>query len=103
MSGKQAVDVADQQESIGHIDTILLSNSTWINEENPCVVYGMRGVVYANLTISSGGADAHSGVDGGMVAEPMFDMVRVLGGIGDAKGVKLPEFCKLVASFEIET
>lgn len=96
------MDVADQQESIGHIDTILLSNSTWINEENPCVVYGMRGVVYANLTISSGGADAHSGVDGGMVAEPMFDMVRVLGGIGDAKGVKLPEFCKLFAVLELE-
>lgn len=46
------------------------------------------------MSISSAGADAHSGVDGGMVAEPMFDMVRVLGGIGDAKGVKLPSFCE---------
>ena len=73
------------QDKIGHIDTILLSNSTWINEKDPCVVYGMRGVVYANLSISSKSIDAHSGVDGGMVAEPMSDMVRLLGAISDGK------------------
>ena len=53
----------------------------------------MRGVIYANLSVSSGGEDAHSGVDGGSVAEPMFDMVRVLGSISDSSGVKLPGFC----------
>lgn len=55
----------------------------------------MRGVVYAHLEISSQGADAHSGVDGGSVAEPMFDMIRVLGGIADADGVRIPGFCEL--------
>lgn len=61
------------------------------------MVYGMRGVVYANLSISSKSIDAHSGVDGGMVAEPMSDMVRLLGSISDGKagGVSLPGFCKL--------
>lgn len=54
----------------------------------------MRGVVYANLSISSRGDDAHSGVDGGAVEEPMFDMVKVLDAIADRQRVKLPGFCE---------
>lgn len=54
----------------------------------------MRGVVYANLSVSSEGDDAHNGVEGGAVAEPMFDLVRVLGSLADAQGVKLPGFCE---------
>jgi di- and tripeptidase len=77
---------------------VLLSNSTWIDEEDPCVVFGMRGVLYANLTVSSKGDNAHSGVDGGAVEEPMFDMVRVLGAIADRQSVKLPGFCEIALS-----
>lgn len=95
--GELVMRILTVQDKIGHIDTILLSNSTWINENDPCVVYGMRGVVYANLGISSKSIDAHSGVDGGMVAEPMSDMVRLLGSIssGENGGVALPGFCEL--------
>lgn len=57
------------------------------------MVFGMRGVLHASLEVSSGIADAHSGVDGGAVAEPMFDMVRVLGAISGRSGVELPNFC----------
>jgi di- and tripeptidase len=84
---------ADDQDLIGHVDAVLLSNSTWIDEDDPCVVFGMRGVLHASLEVSSGISDAHSGVDGGAVAEPMFDMVRVLGAIGGQDGIKLPHFC----------
>ncbi|AFR95888.2 di- and tripeptidase [Cryptococcus neoformans C23] len=77
---------------IGHIDAILLSNSTWIDEEDPCVVFGMRGVVYANLSVESNEENLHNGVDGGASSEPMFDMVRVLAALSDAKGVKVPGF-----------
>ncbi|ODO02974.1 hypothetical protein I350_05817 [Cryptococcus amylolentus CBS 6273] len=77
---------------IGPIDAVLLSNSTWIDEEDPCVVFGMRGVVYANLTVESKEENLHNGVDGGATVEPMFDLVRVLGGLSDAKGVKVPGF-----------
>jgi len=84
--------VRSHKDEIGHIDAVLLSNSAWIAEDDPCVVFGMRGVVYADLSVSSTSIDAHSGVDGGAVAEPMFDMVRVLAAISDAGGVKLPGF-----------
>ena len=73
----------------------MLSNSTWIDEADPCVVFGMRGVLYAHLAISAERDDAHSGVDGGAVEEPMFDMVKVLGAIAERQSVKVPGFCEL--------
>ncbi|WRT68195.1 uncharacterized protein IL334_005170 [Kwoniella shivajii] len=84
--------VRKHKSDIGHIDAVLLSNSTWIDEADPCVVFGMRGVVYANLSISSKDEDLHNGVDGGATTEPMYDMIRVLGGLSDEEGVKVPGF-----------
>ncbi|WVQ83904.1 hypothetical protein IAT38_006048 [Cryptococcus sp. DSM 104549] len=84
--------VRAHKEQIGRIDAVLLSNSTWIDEADPCVVYGMRGVVYANLSVSSKEEDLHNGVDGGATVEPMSDMVRVLGALSNSTGVKVPRF-----------
>ncbi|KAG6333727.1 hypothetical protein ID866_5355, partial [Astraeus odoratus] len=70
--------VRKYKAQIGHVDAILLSNSTWIAEYPPCITYGLRGVVHATLAISSGAPDQHSGVDGGAVAEPMLDMYAFL-------------------------
>jgi len=58
----------------------------------------MRGVIYADLTVTATREDAHSGVDGGAVAEPMFDIVRILAAIADNKGVKLPRFCRFISA-----
>jgi di- and tripeptidase len=85
------------KDDIGHIDTILLSNSSWIGEDDPCVVFGLRGVIYANLSIASENNDAHSGVDGGAVAEPMLAMIRLLGSIGTENKVLIPGFYDNVA------
>ncbi|WVF72590.1 hypothetical protein IAT40_007408 [Kwoniella sp. CBS 6097] len=84
--------VRKHKDQIGHIDAILLSNSTWIDEQDPCVVFGMRGVVYAKLSVASKDDDLHNGVDGGATEEPMIDMVKLLGALSDAKGVKVPGF-----------
>ncbi|WVW85829.1 hypothetical protein I302_107867 [Kwoniella bestiolae CBS 10118] len=88
--------VRKHKSDIGHIDAVLLSNSTWIDEADPCVVFGMRGVVYANLSVSSKTEDLHNGVDGGATTEPMFDMVKVLGALSDKDGVKVPGFYETV-------
>lgn len=80
-----------EQELIGKVDAILVSNSTWISEDRPCITYGLRGVIHCSIEvclymatsliwgslfcqIASERPDLHSGVDGGGVSEPMFDM-----------------------------
>ena len=80
------------KDEIGHIDTILLSNSSWVGEDDHCVVFGLRGVIYASLSIKSGSADAHSGVDGGAVAEPMLAMIKLLANIESKGKISIPGF-----------
>ena len=41
----------------------------------------------------------HSGVDGGAVSEPMFDMVRLLSGLSQGQHVLIPGFCGLYFAY----
>ncbi|KAH9917958.1 Zn-dependent exopeptidase [Fomitopsis serialis] len=85
--------VKRNKNAIGPVDAILVSNSTWIAEDTPCITYGLRGVVHCNVQISSEGPDRHSGVDGGVTVEPMLDMLKLLGTLTDGQNmVSIPGF-----------
>ncbi|KAF9462984.1 hypothetical protein BDZ94DRAFT_1259816 [Collybia nuda] len=85
--------VRQHKDLIGEIDAILVSNSTWIGEDRPCITYGLRGVVHCTLEISNNRPDLHSGIEGGDVAEPMFDMVKLLSTLTDGQRVvQVPGF-----------
>lgn len=43
--------VRTHKESIGEIDCILVSNSSWIGEDSPCITYGLRGVVHMQIEV----------------------------------------------------
>ena len=57
---------------------IICSNSYWIGEQVPCLVYGMRGHLQLKVTIMGSKQDCHSGVHGGVFSEPMFDLIQIL-------------------------
>ncbi|KAK7021218.1 beta-Ala-His dipeptidase [Favolaschia claudopus] len=85
--------VQKHKDLIGDIDAILVSNSTWIAEDIPCITYGLRGVVHCSLEISSSLPDLHSGIEGGAVVEPLLDMVHLLSTLTDAQHqVRIPGF-----------
>lgn len=64
---------------IGDVDYILLANSYWLDDEVPCLTYGLRGVLHATIKVDSGNPDVHSGVDGSiMLDEPLFDLTTIL-------------------------
>ena len=86
--------VQEHRAFIGPIDVVLLSNSYWIDENTPCLTYGLRGVIHANVEISSPILeDLHSGVDGGAFDEPLNDMIHVLDQLLDRqKRIQIPEF-----------
>lgn len=75
--------IKQHKELIGDIDWVLLSNSYWLDDYTPCLNYGLRGVINANVTIKSDRPDRHSGVDGGVSREPVMDMVQVLSTLMD--------------------
>jgi len=85
--------VRKHKDTIGDIDAILVSNSTWIAEDPPCITYGLRGVVHSTLEISSNSPDMHSGIEGGAVTEPMLDMINLLAKLTDEhRRVTIPNF-----------
>ncbi|CED83759.1 Metalloexopeptidases [Phaffia rhodozyma] len=88
------------RNEIGDVDVILVSNSSWIDEVNPCILYGLRGVVHVSIQITSDKADQHSGVEGGAGNEPMLDMVRLLATISDNERIAIPDFYESVRAVD---
>ncbi|KAI0973370.1 hypothetical protein F4678DRAFT_25378 [Xylaria arbuscula] len=82
------------RERIGHIDYILLANSYWLDDETPCLTYGLRGVMHATVCVESKNPDLHSGVDGSyMINEPLSDLMMLLTKLkGPRNRVMLPGF-----------
>lgn len=82
------------KEAIGVVDYILLSNSYWLEDEVPCLNYGLRGVLNASLSVTSEKPDRHSGVDGGVSKEPTMDLIQILGQLtcSDLNKIKIPGF-----------
>ncbi|KAJ9066626.1 hypothetical protein DSO57_1007700 [Entomophthora muscae] len=78
---------------LGEMDLILLSNSYWLNDEIPCITYGLRGVIHASIRVANQHADSHSGVYGGGIAEPLIDLTQLLAKlISQNKQVLIPGF-----------
>ncbi|KAI0357847.1 Zn-dependent exopeptidase [Trametes cingulata] len=56
------------------VDAMCISDNYWLNARTPCITYGLRGLVYFQMTVSGPAQDLHSGVFGRMVHEPMTDL-----------------------------
>ncbi|KAJ5550543.1 Peptidase M20 [Penicillium sp. DV-2018c] len=86
--------VREHKAQIGPVDWVLLANSYWLDDYNPCLTYGLRGVVHANLVVTSDHPDLHSGIDGStLLDEPVKDIAMLLSTIVGPKGqIRLPGF-----------
>ncbi|KAI9926817.1 hypothetical protein ASPWEDRAFT_55083 [Aspergillus wentii DTO 134E9] len=86
--------VRQHKAQIGPVDWILLANSYWLDDFNPCLIYGQRGVVHANLIVTSEHPDLHSGIDGSsLLDEPLKDLSILVGTLVGPKGrINLPNF-----------
>ncbi|KAF6302774.1 carnosine dipeptidase 1 [Rhinolophus ferrumequinum] len=68
------------------VDYIVISDNLWISQRKPALVYGMRGNSYFTVEVKCRDQDFHSGTFGGILNEPMADLVALLGGLVDASG-----------------
>lgn len=59
------------------VDAICISDNSWL-ANRPCLTHGLRGIQYFQLHAQGPGVDLHSGLFGGMVHEPMTDLLRVI-------------------------
>ncbi|KAI3546684.1 WD repeat domain-containing protein [Colletotrichum abscissum] len=86
--------VRKHKDLIGDVDYILLANSYWLDDEVPCLTYGLRGVLHATVCVDSHLPDQHSGVDGSyMNDEPLSDLTSTLSKLkGPGNKVLIPGF-----------
>lgn len=86
--------VRQHKDQIGPVNWILLANSYWLDDSNPCLTYGQRGVVHANLIVTSDHPDLHSGIDGSaLLDEPLKDLSMLVNTLIAPKGrITLPNF-----------
>lgn len=75
------------------IDFIFISNSSWVDREHPCLNYGLRGVINAEIKVTSEKSNGHTGVDGGIYQEPTFDLITILSKLKGSNGkILIPNF-----------
>lgn len=89
--------ILKHKQLIGPIDWVLLSNSYWLDDQTPCLNYGLRGVIKAEVEVSGQQPDLHSGVYGGVYREPTFDLVNLVSKLASDSGeILVPHFSDAV-------
>ena len=74
-------------------DAIIVSDSGFFAPGVPSITYALRGLVYFEITLVGPSADLHSGQRGGVVANPINALARMLAGMTDEHGrVTIPGF-----------
>ncbi|MDX1990900.1 MAG: dipeptidase [bacterium] len=74
-------------------DAIVVSDGSMPDEEQPLLVYGLRGVVTFELTVIGPTRDLHSGMYGGMIHNPIHALADILAGLHHPDGtVNVPGF-----------
>jgi di- and tripeptidase len=96
--------VKSNKHIIGDISWILLANSYWLNNDFPCLTYGLRGVIHATISVEGGRKDLHSGVNGSnLMNEPLKDLVALVATITDTdRRINIPGFYDNIRPFSKE-
>ncbi|CAO2594633.1 Beta-Ala-His dipeptidase [Lemmus lemmus] len=68
------------------VDYIVISDNLWISQKKPALTYGTRGNCYFMVEVKCRDQDFHSGTFGGILNEPMADLVALLGSLVDSSG-----------------
>ena len=74
-------------------DTVLICDTAMFAPGVPSLVYGLRGLVYLELTVQGPRRDLHSGSYGGAVVNPAHALAQMIAGLHDERGkVTVPGF-----------
>lgn len=84
-------------------DMLVISDSAMFAPGIPSVLYGLRGLAYFQIDLTGASGDLHSGVFGGAVPNPGFELCRILASLKDANGrVQVPGFYDKVRALSSE-
>ena len=74
-------------------DAVVISDSPMLERGIPSLCYGLRGLAYMEINVIGADTDLHSGSFGGAVANPAFELARILSALkGEQNRVAIPGF-----------
>lgn len=74
-------------------DIAVISDTNQFDRGSPAITYGLRGIVYLEVTLTGADHDLHSGMYGGAVPNPANVLCELLGTLHDKDGrVSVPGF-----------
>ncbi len=80
------------------VDAVCISDNYWLGTSHPVLTYGLRGCNYYQITVEGPAADLHSGLFGGIIAEPMTDLIQIMSKLVDINGkIQIPGIDEMVA------
>ncbi|MEM8895610.1 MAG: dipeptidase [Bacteroidota bacterium] len=101
-SDNLGVFVAENKELLS-ADVILISDTGIINNDNPSITVGLRGLTYVEVEVTGPNRDLHSGMYGGAVANPINVLCEMINSLKDEKGhITIPGFYEKVAELTRE-
>jgi len=84
-------------------DVVLISDTGIIDNENPSITVGLRGLSYMEVEVTGPRIDLHSGMFGGTVANPINVLCQMIASLHDEQGrVTIPGFYDKVADLSDE-
>lgn len=89
---------AEAHKAFKGVDVVCICDNYWLGTHKPVLTYGLRGVNYYQVTVEGPSADLHSGIFGGIVHEPMTDLVQLMSQLVDCNGkILVPGIAEMVA------
>lgn len=76
----------EKERFFAGVDYILISDNLWLSRKKPALTYGTRGNSYFLVEVKCRTQDFHSGTFGGILHEPLADLVALLGSLVDSSG-----------------
>jgi len=99
IEGEEESGSASLEEFVGEhsdrlaCDCMVVSDGCQLAPGQPAITYGLRGILYYELTLTGPNRDLHSGSFGGSVTNPANALARLLAAVVDERGkVQIPGF-----------
>lgn len=100
-NGSENLDQFIESEKNGFFagcDCMCISDNYWLGTKTPCLTYGTRGITYYEIRVSGPDRDLHSGVFGGMINEPMTDLITLMSKLVTPQGeILVPGVKEMIA------
>lgn len=82
-------------------DVAVISDTHILSEEQPTIVYGLRGLSYLEVHVTAAKSDLHSGIYGGAVHNPIQALAELIAQLHDENGsVTVPGFYDKVLALD---